>query len=195
MALSVYLKRFFGEIKLLGKSSANDEVFLLAEDDGTFKSSNYGKAGSTVTAFKVETTGEQDVINHGKDSGGNIDPFRTNDNQQAQVEIVSVVTPNDPVTLGTGNTAIFNPGSASTETYLVELWVYNITALPATIDIAVDIGGGTTSDFYRLNDYPLPSREQVGPLYFHLEGNDDLIGLCSAADTATAWTRCWKVRG
>jgi len=106
------LNRLYGWMKLVGTTSAGAEKAILTEDDGTLQNSLYGTqtdttltamrvestgeqatslhgdAAGTITSFKVETTGEQDIVIHGKDSGGNIDPLRTNASQQLQVEII-----------------------------------------------------------------------------------------------------------
>jgi hypothetical protein len=114
------------------------ERIALSETDGTQAFSNYGKAGGSLTAFKVETTGEQDIVLHGKDSGGVIDPLRTNDDQQLQVEVI------ESGTGIVGVTAQSAPG-ASTETVL-----YTVPASTKSKILGINIANRGNSSSFRV---------------------------------------------
>lgn len=105
----------------------NVGIFPLAESDGTFKTSNYGK-----------------------DSAGNLDPFRTNANQQLQIEIVGsgLGTPTQKI-LGTANPAattntnLYTPASGiSAEITLLQ--VTNRSGSSQTFRVGIDVGGNGT---------------------------------------------------
>lgn len=165
MALSVYLKKFFGEIKLLAKSSANDEVFLLAEDDGTLKEALYGKNSSAV-----------------------LKALRVNSNDQLQVEIVENPQQIDPVELTTSDAAIYNPGSTASEVYDVWILFDNRTTTARTIDVGIDLGGGTIHDRVRKDDFVIPALEDTGFLYIgQIAGDDDVVAKASANSAVTAF--------
>jgi len=78
---------------LKGRNSG-DTVFVELEPTGEQRVINVGSSdgGTTLERIKTETTGEQDLVLHGKDSGSNIDPLRTNASQQLQVEVIGSPT-------------------------------------------------------------------------------------------------------
>ena len=186
------LSSLYGRIALILYNGTTDKA-ALAESDGTLKVSNYGKAGSTLTSVKTETTGEQDFVIHGKDSGGTIDPLRTNANQQLQVEIVKDPVPTDPVILGAA-AAVFDPGSTATETYEFYFNVVNYGSASAVVNVGVDLGGGTTFDRHYVESLTVPDNDQsgwFGP--YQLAGDDDVVASCATATTLQIHIRAYRI--
>jgi hypothetical protein len=187
-----------------GKQTGGTITAFRTESTGEQTTSVHGDAAGTITSLKVETTGEADVVLHGKDSSSNIDPLRTNDNQQLQVEVIGVGSgtwiQQDPTELITSSQTLFDPGSDSTEEYLVSFNVVNIddaNYYPATVSIGVDIGGngGNLADkeFWMMQQvvgYPGSSGWQ-GP--YLIAGDDNVIGLATANNSATVHIRARRV--
>ncbi len=183
------LKQFFGRIGLLAVDADGTDIEVLAETDGTLRVSNFGHdASGDLVSFKLEDTGEQDIVLHGKDSGGTIDPLRTNSNQQLQVEVVENAKQVDAVELTTAAAAVYNPGSTASEIYAVWFQCRNITTTGRTVDVGVDLGGGTTFDRTYMNDYPVPALEGTGWHFLgHIAGDDDVVALASANSAIIIW--------
>lgn len=96
MAEEIYDVRELIEQVLQGRTRENsaggaEVLSLLVRDDGTLRvwSTAVGDSSAGETPFAVEPTGEQRIVQHGKDSDGNVDAFRTNDDQQLQVQVIS----------------------------------------------------------------------------------------------------------
>lgn len=171
-------KKTFGDQRLFvtidNDALENASIVPLAESDGTLKYSmygkvgstltaialdtngeqkvvQYGKAGSTITAQKVESTGEQDIVFHGKDSGGTIDPVRTNDNQQLFYELYEKWIAVNPYELTTSDAVAWDPGTTAADLYRVIITVHNFTATTRQVSVYRDLGGtGTEADNEKL---------------------------------------------
>ena len=96
MAEEIYNVRELIEQVLQGRTRQNsaggeEVISLLVRDDGTLRiwSTMVGESDNGETAVAMENSGELKVVQHGKDSDGNVDPFRTNDDQQLQVQVIS----------------------------------------------------------------------------------------------------------
>ena len=137
------LKPLWGKIQLLLRNATAD-VYALAETDGTIKNSVYGKAGGTLTSIKVETTGEQDVVIHGKTSGGTIGALRINPNNQLQVEIIEgSYIQVDPLLITNSESLLWNPNAASSVYYKVMFNIVNSSSSDVTgVNVGQDIGAG-----------------------------------------------------
>lgn len=129
----------------------SSQTRILTETSGTLKQMLIGLAGATETRIKVETTGEQDIVFHGKDSGGTIDPLRTNDDKQLQVETIDEKGSQTPKILGTADPAATTNTNlytvpAATSTLVTMLSAANRSAItPVAIRIGIDVGGGGTN--------------------------------------------------
>lgn len=200
MALSTIIKKAFLEYLAYGHDSNGNPKQFLLEDTGEQKNVLHGKASGTITAVKVEgTTGELDLVVHGKDSGGNIDPIRTNTNQQLQIEIVKDLVQLDPVAIPSTEGVLLD-GSAS----LTSGAVYEVTFVIANIDgtnavsvnIGVDVGAGGSlaAEEYFLNSYLVPAQDIAGPFMLTIASDDDIRGAAGAAnDAAIHFTRVERV--
>jgi len=164
MALSTFVKEFFGTIKGVANAAGVD-VFVAAETDGSLKNVLYGK-----------------------DSSGNQDPLRTNANQQLQVEVVNAPPIQvDPVVLTASNVAVFNPGTDSAEIYDVRFLIANTGSAPCTVGVGIDLGGGTTIDRAFFDGYVIPPEETTGWRYLgRIAGDDDIVAVNATAATVTA---------
>ena len=195
MAEARFIKEFWARIGLFALNASGVDIGLLSEDDGTLRNQLLGYDGSNQIRIGAEaTTGTLKTMLYGQDAASNEDPLRTNANQQLQVEVVNDVVQVDSVILTTGLAAIFNPGSTASEQY--EVWVQftNYTGTAATVDLAVDIGGGTTADRFWLNDYTVPAADITrwfGPI--GINGDDDVIALASANTTIVAHLRVVQI--
>jgi len=104
---SLRLDEIFGQFRLKGFNALGFPVKLLVENDGSLReqlilwdgtaqqrarsetngsliASLYGKAAGTLTAVKVEATGEPDIIAHGKDSSSAIQAVRVDTSRVLQ---------------------------------------------------------------------------------------------------------------
>ena len=96
MAEETYDVRELVELILQGMTRANSAgdgraLSLLVRDDGTLRiwSTVVGDSSAGETPIAVEPTGEQKMVLHGKDSDGNVDALRTDDDQRLKVSTIS----------------------------------------------------------------------------------------------------------
>lgn len=227
MALKEIAKYITGRITLFGSTSITNEgqvgIPVLSESDGTVRSqavlfhsgttqirqkaetdgtamvSNYGKAAGTLTAFKVRSTGEQDMLLNGTDEAGNIDTFRTDPNRiqwtrpyEGWVFVDGAAIPAVEGVLLDGSASLVAAGL-----YLVEFLVINIDG---TNDVAVSIGrddgagGSLSATEYWMSTEGVPAdqhSEWKGP--FLMNGDDDIRGVAGAADDAIIQFRVRRV--
>lgn len=197
--LIVALTEFWGRVGLEGKDANDLDTPVLLENDGTAKASLYGKAAATLTAVKVETTGEQDIVLHGKDAGGNIDPVLTDTNKvpwtrqfKDYVNLVGVLVPSTEGVLLDGSASLVAAG-----VYLVEFNVVNIDGSSA-VSVSVgrdDAAGGSLVDAeYWMVSETIPAGGASGwrgP--FVITGDDDVRGIAGAANDAAIHFRVRRV--
>lgn len=202
MALSTIIKKAFLEYLAYGHDSNGNPKQFLLEDTGEQKNVLHGKASGTITSVGVEaTSGELRTVLNGKDSGGNIDPLRTNANQQLQVELANSlgIVQLDPALIPSSEGTLLD-GSAS----LTSGAVYEVTFVIANIDgtnavsvnIGVDVGAGGSlaAEEYFLNSYLVPAQDIAGPFMLTIAGDDDIRGAAGAAnDAAIHFTRVERV--
>ena len=175
--------------------SGTTQIREKSETDGSPIVSNYGKASGTLTAFKVESTGEQDIVLHGKDSAGpNIDALLTDVNRILWNRNYRDPILQDGVVLALTATTVYTcPASTIAE----EVWI-EVTSnddAPRTVDIFVDYDGTGVAnteavlDTVTLGGNSLPIR--LGP--YSLQATGTVRGLCSNGSSVTArvfgWTR------
>lgn len=135
---------------ILWETSTPGPVRWRAETTGEATVGNMGWGGAAMVRQLHETTGEQKNVFHGKDSGGNIDPLRTNANQQLQIEIVdgssstrSVLGQLDP--LAATDTVLYTV-PALTETEVTMFSVANRGAAAITWRMGLSAGGGALAN-------------------------------------------------
>jgi hypothetical protein len=149
--LPLAIDELFGQIRLKGFNAAGQPVKLSAETTtGELRIMNTGWNGSAVTRVLLETTGEQKSVLYGKDSGANIDPLRTNADQQLQVEVVDGAGTASRKKLGGSEPAAATETTvytvpASTETTIDKIVVAN-RGVATTFNLGVAVGGGSLSD-------------------------------------------------
>ena len=192
-------------------------ILPLAESDGTLKFSLYGKVGATLTALSLDDGGELEVtlmgniastptqveldtggklmtVLYGKDSGANIDPLRTNANQELIVQISSPLGTGTPKNLGkvlpaaaTETTIYTTP--ASTTTQIEQIVICN-TGVATTFNLGIAVGGGTigTAEFL-FGTTPIAANTTVtiaGPFYLAttdlLRGDSVTGNVCFSAE-------------
>jgi hypothetical protein len=205
VALSTYIKEFFGRAQLVLKSSAASQLDALGETDGKLMASlygkasgtstalateatgeqkvtNYGKASGTVTVFKLETTGEQDIVLHGKQTGGTIGAVNLNANNVLRIEIVNGgVVQADPVLIPNAEGILWNPNTTSASIYELSFNIVNSTSSDVTgVNVGVDIGAGgsLSAGEYYVQGLIVPlngSSGWYGP--FVLDGADRVRGV------------------
>lgn len=194
MALSTFVKEFFGRVQLVMKTSAASQIDVLAETDGTPKVVNYGYGISdALIPFQLEAEGEQMIVNYGKQTGGTLGAFNLNANNVLRVELVGDPVPTDPTILGSA-AAVFNPGSTAAETYDVWFNVVNYGTVAAVANVGVDLGGGTTFDRYYMESQTIPDNDQTGwygP--YQLAGDDDVVASCATATTLVIHIRARRI--
>lgn len=196
MAEEVFDQREVVDILLRGITRANaagdgSPIVLLCRDDGTLRtwSSMIGLAANGETQVKVENTGELDVVGHGKDAAGNIDAFRTNDNKQQQIEIVTDLTHLDPVLVPSAEGVLLD-GSVSLVSGGAYEVHFNVVNIDGTNDVTVDIGidkdagGGLSGAEYYMKDVLVPAGGQTGVHRIRMGGDDDIRGVAGAANDA-----------
>lgn len=169
MAAPVFIKEFFGRISGQGVTSSGNDVGLLAEDDGTLQTSLYGT-----------------------DVSGNLDPLRTNTNQQLQVEIVGstgtskILGVSDPA--ATTNTNLYTVPASKSAT-IDKFWAVNRGTATITIRVGFDIGGAGTNApgdaewlFY---DFPLePNQTLIEPGNILMATTDDFVVYTDISDAS-----------
>ncbi len=190
------LKPFFGRIGLLLVNASGTDIEALGENDGTLKVSNYGKAGATLTAFKVETTGEQDNVMHGKQTGGTIGALNLNANNVLRVELISGgAVQVDPLLITSSETILWNPGATAAELYEVMFNIVNSTSSSVSgVNIGQDLaaGGSLTAAEYWVQGLIIPGNGYsgwFGP--FVIKGTDDIRGV---AGTTNVLSIHWRIK-
>lgn len=192
-SLPIAVDELYGVMRLRGFNTTGFPVNVLVENDGTLRSQLVLYDGTTQRRAKSETTGELDAVIHGKDSGGTIDPLRTNANQQLQVEVISDPVPTDPTILGAA-AAVFNPGTAAAETYEFYFNVVNYGAVAAVVNVGVDLGGGTAFDRHYVESLTVPDNDQTGWFGpYQLAGDDDVVASCATATTLQIHIRAYRI--
>lgn len=197
--LIVALTEFWGKVGIWGQDSNAIDTPVLLEDDGTLKTSLYATNASTLTAVKVESTGEQDMVLHGKDAGSNIDPLLTDTAKvlwvhpyQSEVNLVGVAVPSSEGVLLDGSASLVAAG-----VYRVEFLVVNIDGTNAvTVSVGRDdaAGGSLAGAEYWMVSEVVPaggSSGWRGP--FIMSGDDDVRGVAGAANDAVIHFRCVRV--
>jgi len=127
-------------------STLQKDRIMTGESDGTLRVMNVGKDGSNIIQMELEATGEQKTVLYGKDSDSNLDAFRTNANQQQQIEIINPLGGPTVGILGTSspnsgtNTLLFTV-AANTSTQMTMLTVCNRSSSIAKIRVGIDVGG------------------------------------------------------
>ncbi len=177
-------------------------VMPLAEADGTPKYSLYGKVGSTLTAISLAVGGAQDMVMHGEDSGGNVDPLRTNADQQLQVEVVPLERPIqlDAILLPSTDAALLDGSAVFTSggVYEVTFNVVNIDgtnpALGVTVGIDLAGGGSVAAAEQLMVNVTIPAGGRTGDITVTMAADDDIFGgATSANDAAMHFTRIVRV--
>lgn len=170
MALGkVALKEFFGKVILWAVNASGTELEVLAETDGSIRAalvghdgtnlknlktettataaelivSNYGKVSTTLTAFALDTNGEQKITLHGKDEAGNVDPLRTDPAGVLWMRSYeqSVIAP--PQILAAADAVLWSPPApaSSAELYEIDFLLVNVAgAVTGPISMGIDIG-------------------------------------------------------
>lgn len=79
----------FVKVLIQGTDLNNAQKSALLHTDRSLSIWNrlVGTTGTRERVVKLEPTGEQDFVIHGKDFGGNIDALRTNASKQLQVDV------------------------------------------------------------------------------------------------------------
>lgn len=213
-SLPITLDEIFGQIRMKGFNAAGTATKWLLENDGTMRSQSilyhsgttqirqkaetdgsmisslYGKASSTLTSLKVESTGELDLVLHGKDAGAAIDPFRTNTLQmlfaqlyRPRVQLDSVAVPSTDGILLDGSASLTSGG-----VYEVTFEIVNVDGTNAvSVDIWVDVGAGGTpagSAEYVRRSMIVPAGGSSGEVRLTMAADDDIRGVAGAADDA-----------
>jgi hypothetical protein len=199
MALSVYLKEFFGRVQTVLADANGDQIDALAESDGTPKVVNYGKNSTTITAFGLETSGEQRTVMIGSNASGDFDRLRTDPNRilwtrpfEGWVQLDPVVIPSSEGILLDGSASL-----AASGVYDVAYRVVNIDgAVSVTVSVGVDIGAGgslATSEYW-MRSQIIPAGSNSGWEYGGIIGaDDDIRGVAGAADDAAINFRVRRV--
>lgn len=181
-------------------ADANDTIQIaLSQPDGTERSWSLtvGQTGTRERIVKVEETGELDVVGHGKDAAGNIDPIRTNADMQLQVEIV----PGSSKLLGqsgnfAGEVALYTVPASKKAVIDKVVFLLRDTNLSRTLWWGHSPGGGALAN----QDYlgfglifrPSGHRTFEGPIY--MAATDELRFQASAAQfTVLIYGREWDV--
>lgn len=176
------------EVKRLAKDKSGTipEVLELAESDGTIRRWNIllGKDGATEIAIAVEATGEQKIVDYGKQAGGAIEAILLNGDRAQVVEIDGFKTDRrvaDAVAITSSLADVWDPNalySLDNTAYLdVELFISNIT--PSTDGVLKFIGkdlqdAGTIDDIWAA-EIPMPAGEVGKALGIFRIGGDDVI--------------------
>ncbi len=157
------------------------------ETTGELTVSNYGNVSGTPTAFKVESTGEQDIVLHGKDSAGpNIDPLLTSTEKVLYVESRDpgeYVSPDDMP--GTNTTYYTNNNTGFLADVEIEVVNTSGAAATATVDV-VENGGSAAANRRILAAVPItPASVGIRLGAYTLNVGGTVEGLCSVADACT----------
>lgn len=161
-SLPIAVDELYGIMRLRGFNAAGFPVNMLAENDGTVRSQLILYDGSTQRRAKSETTGELDIVLHGKDSGGTIDPLRTNASQQLQVEAVGGATKclGSSAPAATTETVLYTV-PAGTSTRIHSFWVCNRGAIES-MRVGISVGGGAlANEDYVLYNVVVPGSDAL----------------------------------
>lgn len=200
MALSAYIKEFFGRVQLVMKTATADQIDVLAESDGTPKAVNYGYGISdALIPFYVEPDGELRIVPLGADEASNLDRLRTDPNRIQWVRPFDGWVQLDPVAIPSSEGVLLD-GSASltaSGVYEVAYRVVNIDgAVSVTVSVGVDIGAGgslATSEYW-MRSQVIPAGSNSGWEYGGIIGaDDDIRGIAGAADDAAINFRVRRV--
>ena len=160
------LNRIFGQIEILGRDASGNQVPLTLATDGT-----------------------QELIVHGKDSSGNVDPLRTNDSQQLQVEVVGLAASStpisvDPVPLTEAAADVYDPAGAAADIFDIQFLVSNVTATAYYATVGVDVDdGGSVSDGELIFQEVIPGNGTSGWNKCRINGEDVIIALAEATES------------
>ena len=206
------------EMRMLASNRNDKPVLPLTETDRTLRSHSLqvlrrtGSGNPEVVAL-AETDGTPKVVNYGKDASGNIDPLRTNSDQQLENNLIgsdeagnydSVRT--DPsrilwtrpyeawveqvgVLVPNSEGVLYNPGTTTAEVYWIQYKIVNIDAGAAAVTVSVGVdhaagGGLATIEYDMFNEViPYPGTSGWRDMGF-IAGDDDVRGIASAADDA-----------
>lgn len=189
-----------GELKVVNYGKAGSTITAFAtETSGEQKNVVYGKASGTVTAIKVRATGEQDYMVNGTDEAGNIDTFRTDPNRiqwvrhyDGYVFIDGAAVPSSEGILLDGSAVLTAAGL-----YAVEFLIVNIDGA-ASVDVTVgrdnDAGGSlAAAEYWMFTEAVAQDSNSGWRGPFLMNGDDDVRGLASAADDAVIQFRVRRV--
>mgnify|MGYP001596749047 FL=1 len=179
--------------------SGTTQIREKAETDGSPISSNYGKAGGTLTAFKVRSTGELDMMLNGTDSSGTIATVRTDPNRilwtrpyEQVVQLDNTAIPSTDGILLDGSVLL-----AASAVYEITFEVMNVDGTNAVVvDVYVDIAAGGTASApeYILQDWTIPAGGSSGEIHLTMASDDDIRGIAGAADDANIrWIKVRRV--
>ena len=182
-----FLGSIYGRMALILHNGTTDKA-ALSESDGKLITSLYGKAGSTGTAISVETSGEQKVVNYGKQTGDTIGAFNLNANNVLRVELINGATIQvDPLLVPVAEGLLWNPGTTSASIYKVKFELVNFTASDVTgINIGQDIGAGgslATFEYWRFGLIVPASGSSGWQGPFTMDGADRVRGVAGTVDS------------
>jgi len=150
--LPLSIGELFGQMRVKGFNAAGNPVKLLAENDGTLKSSLYGKNSSAA-----------------------LKSLRVNSDDQLQVEVVAGPTALGQVAPNATTETDLYEVPASKTAKINSLWICN-RSTTATFRLGVSVGGGAlANEDYLFYDVAIPSADT---LFF---ASDNMISM-SASD-------------
>ena len=175
-------------VQLIGYDGSS-QTRIDTEADGELKVVNYGYNGAALKQFLTETDGELKTVFYGKDSDSNIDPLRTNANQQLQVEVVSGSSNTrrvvDAVAVPAAIADVWTPGETSSEYLDFYFEVVNIDGTNTVdVDVGVDLENGGTVDYYFMYQEEIPAGGSVRKGPYRIGGDDAVMANASAASDA-----------
>lgn len=142
------VNQLFGQMIMKGHNGSIPAK-LLTESAGELKISMLGKAGSTMTNIKVETTGEQDIVLHGKDAGSNIDALLTDASRALVINLeggsTRKVLARADLAATTSTDVYTVPASTSAE--VTSIHICNRNATPITLRVALTDGAVAVTDY------------------------------------------------
>jgi hypothetical protein len=162
--------------------------YIDTEATGEIRNSMIGWGGAALVRQLHESTGEQKVVSHGKDSAGNIDPLRTNADMQQQVEVVgSTIVPTARGVLGradlaiTTDTAVYTVAASTTAE--VNIFVCNRNAIPVDVRLALSDGAVANED-YIFYDYTIGAYGSLEVVNVVLNAADVVRAYSDTADVS-----------
>lgn len=141
----IALDEVFAQVRLKAWKSTGQPVKMLAENDGTVRGQLIGYDGSSQTRIKTETDGSLISVWYGKDSDSNLDPIRTNANQQLMFENVGYLPTRGVLGQSAPNAAtetVVYTVPASTEADVTSIFITNENSAPVKVRLGVSVGGG-----------------------------------------------------